>query len=166
VTYQELAVALADKVKSYVRADRAAIETRLAVAEARLAIFDTVTKELGGVKERLAVVEVLKPVPGPAGEKGEPGRDGTLDQIKLAYDGRRTVTFCYKDGTPIDGGTIRLGHPLDEGIWRPGVVYEQGAGVTHEKSWWIAQCETSERPGVSKTWRLAACHGQPGRNAT
>jgi hypothetical protein len=83
---------MATIVKGYVRTERAVLETRLAVAEARLASLegrvqdDALTKELGGLRERVAVIEVRPVLPGPPGDPGPPGRDGA--------DGKAGLTFC------------------------------------------------------------------------
>lgn len=45
-----------------------------------------------------------------------------------------------------------------------GGSYEQGDGVTFAGSFWIAQKDTSSKPGESSDWRLAVKRGQDGRD--
>lgn len=118
-------------------------------------------------------------LPGPQGEKGIDGvngkdganglngRDGTLENLKLVQVSDRVIRFCFKDGTPIEGGEIRLGHPLDRGVFKAGADYEQGDAVTWDGSLWIAQKSTSAKPGTGSQeatgWRLAVKRGSEGK---
>jgi len=54
--------------------------------------------------------------------------------------------------------------PFDAGVWQPGRVYPKGAGVTVKGAWWIAQKDTSERPGDSRDYRLAVKGGRDGKD--
>lgn len=121
----------------------------------------------------------LPGVQGPQGEKGldgrhgDPGRDGangrdgTLENLKATYDGERTVTFCFKNGDPIEGGVIHLPIPLDRGVYVAGKAYEKGDGVTWGGSFWIAQDATDAKPGdaaaASRAWRLSVKAGRDGK---
>lgn len=105
---------------------------------------------------------------GANGKDGAPGRDGTLEQLKCSYDGERTVTFMFKDGTPIEGGTIRMPIVLDRGVFKEGQTYEAGDGATWGGSFYIAQRSTSAKPGQpsddSRAWRLAVKKGADGKS--
>lgn len=119
----------------------------------------------------------LPGVQGPKGDQGDPGtngingkdgRDGTLENLKATYDGERTVTLCFKDGTPIDGGVIKLPVVIDRGVFDVERGYEAGDGVTWGGSFWIAQADTKgAKPGdsaaPSRAWRLAVKAGRDGR---
>ncbi len=102
---------------------------------------------------------------GPKGADGTHGRDGTLDNIKLVRVDLRTVRFCFKDGTAIEGGELRLPVVLDQGIHVAGHTYEQGDGVSYGGQWWIAQKETTTTPGLAPfdDWRLAVRRGRDGK---
>jgi integrin beta 3 len=121
-------------------------------------------------------------VPGPAGARGldgkdgapglngKDGRDGTLEGIKILYDGERTFTLCFKDGTPIEGGVITFdGLLLDRGVYQHDRPYVRGDVVSHGGSLWIAQEPTSAVPGgrgdgvPARAWRLAVKAGRDGR---
>lgn len=116
---------------------------------------------------RLVVDEVNK-IPRPKdGAPGKDGRDGTLEQLVATYDGERTVTFCFKNGDPIEGGVIRLPIVIDRGVYDASQAYETGDGVTYGGSFWIAKAHSHGRqPGTNdgaEAWRLAVKHGRDGK---
>ena len=129
------------------------------------AIRDYIVASQQALADRLALLEVRESLPGPAGEKGAPGRDGTLDQIKMVSDGDRTVTFCFKDGTPIEGGTITFPVDIYRGVFTEGKTYERGDGVTWAGSEWHCHDTTTSKPGDgSKAWTLKVKRGRDGRD--
>jgi len=143
VTYQDLAAAMAAVVKDYVRAERAGLETRLAVAETKLAALDTrahddtLTKELSAVRERVAVLEVRPVVPGPPGDPGPPGKDGA--------DGKAGLTY--------------------QGVFVDGKSYELGDVTTWAGSTWHCNEATESKPGDgSKAWTLMVKRGRDGKD--
>jgi hypothetical protein len=137
VTQQELAAAMAGMVKDYVRADRAALETRLALAEARLASLEPITKEFGQLRERVALVEVRPVQPGPPGDPGPPGKDGT--------DGKPGLTYC--------------------GVYVEGKQYERGDLATWAGATWHCNEPTETKPGDgSKAWTLMVKRGRDGKD--
>lgn len=118
-------------------------------------------------------------VQGPAGEKGIDGvngkdgangingRDGTLENLKLVHVSDRVIRFCFKDGTPIEGGEIRLNYPIHRGMFEAGKSYEDGDAVTYGGGLWIAQKGTSAVPGTGDPertgWVMAAQRGRDGK---
>jgi hypothetical protein len=58
---------------------------------------------------------------------------------------------------------IKTGIPLDAGVWTER-EYTAGDGVTHGGSFFIAQANTTEKPGKSDLWRLAVKRGADGRD--
>jgi hypothetical protein len=137
VTQQELAAAMAGMVKDYVRADRAALETRLALAELKLASLEPLTKELSHLHERVAIVEVRPVQPGPPGDPGPPGRDGA--------DGKAGLTY--------------------QGVYVEGKSYDVGELVTWGGSMWHANELTETKPGDgSKAWTLTCKRGRDGKD--
>jgi hypothetical protein len=134
---------MATIVKGYVRTERAVLETRLAVAEARLASLegrvqdDALTKELGGLRERVAVIEVRPVLPGPPGDPGPPGRDGA--------DGKAGLTY--------------------QGVYQDGKQYDVGDVTTWAGSTWHCNESTETKPGDgSKAWTLMVKRGRDGRD--
>jgi integrin beta 3 len=116
--------------------------------------------------------------PGERGEKGEPGRnaadltylqDYAAEQVGRAFktasittpDGGRTLRLTIGDTVH----EIRTAIVLDAGVWREGATYVAGDGVTLGGSFFIAQAETSAKPGKSDDWRLAVKRGSDGRDA-
>jgi integrin beta 3 len=115
---------------------------------------------------------------GERGEKGEPGRnaadltylqDYAAEQVGRAFktasittpDGGRTLRLTIGDTVH----EIRTAIVLDAGVWREGATYVAGDGVTLGGSFFIAQAETSAKPGKSDDWRLAVKRGSDGRDA-
>ena len=108
---------------------------------------------------------------GPQGEKGldgkdgKDGRDGTLENLKALFDGERTVTLCFKDGTPIEGGTITFPVDIYRGIYSEGRAYQKCDRVTWAGSEWRATEPTNAKPGDgSKSWMLCVKRGRDGRD--
>jgi hypothetical protein len=98
------------------------------------------TKDLGAIRERLAVVEVRPSVPGPAGEPGPPGKDGVDGK-----DGLAGLSF--------------------EGVYQEGQSYEKGHLVTWAGSSWHCNAPTTTKPGDgSKDWTLMVKRGRDGRD--
>lgn len=172
-------------------------EGRLAVLVARalgpaLALRDARIRDL---ETRMAVVrdgrDGLPGVPGPPGEKGASGLDGkagqdaTLDNIKLvSTDDPRRPVFCFKDGTPIEGGELYFALPLFKTnpqkqfvlAFDRETVYEPMDCVQAD-GLWIAMKDIpagGPRPGAGSTdWKLllksgyegkAGREGKPGRD--
>jgi integrin beta 3 len=115
---------------------------------------------------------------GERGEKGEPGRnasdltflqDYAVEQVGRAFktasvttpDGGRTLRLAIGDTVH----EIKTALVLDAGVWKEGATYAAGDGVTLGGSFFIAQAETSAKPGKSDDWRLAVKRGSDGRDA-
>jgi integrin beta 3 len=114
---------------------------------------------------------------GERGAKGEPGRNASdltyLQDYADQQIGRalKTATVTTSDG----GRTLRwaLGETvheiktaivLDAGVWKEGAAYAAGDGVTLGGSFFIAQADTTAKPGKSDEWRLAVKRGSDGRD--
>jgi hypothetical protein len=119
-----------------------AIELRLKTLEASPlpAALADLTKEIGGLRERVAVVEVKPPVPGPPGEQGPPGKDGANGK-----DGTAGLTF--------------------QGVFQEGKSYDFGDLVTWGGSSWHCNEATTSKPGDgSKAWTLMVKRGRDGKD--
>jgi hypothetical protein len=121
--------------------------------------------------------------PGPSGEKGEHGRDGrdaadlmliyshiTEQVAEVVAGALKTFSINSPDsGRTLQAGfgsnvhQIKTGIPLDAGVWTER-TYAVGDSVSHGGSSWIAQKETSAKPGKSDDWRLAVKRGTDGRD--
>jgi hypothetical protein len=111
---------------------------RVAALEARVQ-DDALTKELGTLRERVAVVEARPPIPGPEGPPGAPGKDGA-------------------DGLP---GTPGLQY---WGVYQDGKAYARGDVVTRGGSAWHCNEPTTTAPGdAAKAWTLMVKRGGDGK---
>ena len=140
----------------------------------------------------LAEVRALARIPGPRGErgppgeigvkgergvKGEPGRNASdltllqeyvVEQVErmlktgklTTADGGRTLRWALGDTVQ----EIKTAIVLDAGVWKEGTTYVAGDGVTLGGSFFIAQIETTAKPGQSSDWRLAVKRGTDGRD--
>jgi integrin beta 3 len=123
--------------------------------------------------------------PGSAGEKGLPGRDGRdasdipmlkqliVDELtSLLMTNLKTMTLT----SPDDGRTLvfaidalgvrsetKTALTLDRGVWKSG-PYVPGDGVSLGGQFWIAQRDTTAKPGESEEWRLAVKRGRDGKD--
>lgn len=120
----------------------------------------------------------LPGVPGPQGEKGRDGqdgrdglagKDGTLENLKAVFDGDRTVTLCFKDGTPIDGGVIKFPVVIYREVFDVERSYDKGDAVTWGGHLWIAlEDSRGVKPSLNglsaKEWKLAVKAGRDGKD--
>ena len=114
---------------------------------------------------------------GERGQKGEPGKnaaDLTLlfdridEQIERRFllatmmtpDGGRTMQWSMAGKVH----EVKTAVVLDAGVWKEGASYVAGDAVSHGGSLFIAQAETTARPGKSDEWRLAVKRGNDGRD--
>ena len=115
---------------------------------------------------------------GERGEKGEPGRNAAdLDYLQHMIEQRVERTIKSASFTSPDGGRtlcwaigdmvheIKTALVLDAGVWKEGTSYAAGDGVTLGGSFFIAQRDTTTKPGKSDDWRLAVKRGTDGRDA-
>jgi integrin beta 3 len=113
---------------------------------------------------------------GDRGQKGEPGRNAAdLTLLQEYIDGRFERAIEAASVTTPDGGRtllwsiggkmfhVKTAVVLDAGVWKDG-AYSVGDGVTSGGSFWIAQTETTAKPGKSDDWRLAVKRGTDGRD--
>jgi collagen type III alpha len=100
---------------------------------------------------------------------GTNGQDGLgFDEITVEHDGERTFTFVGRRGDVVKQlgrGVVPV--VLDRGVWKSGRSYEKGDGVTWGGAFWIAQKETTAKPGEDgprvDDWRLAVKKGSEGK---
>lgn len=140
----------------------------------------------------LSEVRALAPMPGPRGERGEQGKQGPPgDRGTKGETGRNASDLTFLQDyvveqvgraiktasvTTADGGRtlrwaigetvheIKTAIVLDAGVWREGTAYVAGDGVSFGNSFFIAQTNTTTKPGASEEWRLAVRAGKDGRD--
>jgi hypothetical protein len=114
---------------------------------------------------------------GPIGEKGLDGRDGkdgingrdgVLENLKVERIDERTHQLCFKDGTPVEGGLLKFGHPVFREVFTTARTYEAGDVVQRDGSGWIALVDNPPgTPGVGKPevtgWKLFIKRGDVGK---
>lgn len=162
----------------------AALEARLAAAELRaelkagetapiLSSIADLTKDIGAMRERVAVVEVRAQVPGPAGQNGADGKDGKdgadglgFDDLMAVQTDERSFTIKAQRGDRVkDIGTARFPIQIQRGVYTEGKSYEQGDVVTWGGSQWHCDAETTTKPGDgSKGWTLVVKRGRDGKD--
>ena len=85
-----------------------------------------------------------------------------FDDMAVEYDGERALTLRFEKGDDIREFAMCIPAFIDRGVWDPG-EYAKGDTVTWGGSLWIAQESTEDKPGVSKSWRLAVKKGRDGK---
>jgi hypothetical protein len=131
------------------------------------------TNELGALRERVAVVEVRQPVPGPAGKdgadgvRGKDGADGlSFGDLSLLQEDERTVVVRATRGDSVkELGTVTFPVDIYRGVYQDGKTYARGDGVTWAGSEWHCHEPTTTKPGDgSKAWTLKVKRGRDGRD--
>ena len=156
------------------------VETRLAAPDPLGAVVEKtdravaeLSKDLGAIRERIAVVEVRAAVPGPPGPAGKDGRDGKdgadglgFDDLVAEQDDDRGFTIKAARGERVKViGTARFPNMVQRGVYVDGKEYEKGDVVTRDGSQWHANETTSAKPGENqKAWTLIVKRGRDGRD--
>lgn len=161
------AEALADRVVLLVKAAMAPVQAKCAALDAQCQSFEQQLRELGPLRERVAVAEARAPQPGPA---GPPGADGfSADEITATQDAtdERLITLAYRRGEQTKTiGTLRLSTPRYCGVYDGAKAYVPGDQVTYKGSQWHCHTATSATPGEGASgWVLQVKCGRDGRDA-
>lgn len=145
------------------------LEMRGAETTPILAAVADVTKDLGAMRERIAVVEVRAQVPGPAGKDGAPGKDGAdglgFDDLAVQQDDRSFTIKAIKGERSRDIGTARFNVMIQRGVYIEGKSYAPGDVVTWAGSQWHCNEDTTTKPGDGlKAWTLIVKRGRDGKD--
>jgi hypothetical protein len=169
-----LAEGLAPVVCDLVAQGTAEVTRRQVLTEVQLAHVVDVVKDLGAMRERLAVLETRAPVPGPSGAPGRDGIDGVgFDDLIVEHDGERAFTVKCVRGDVVKGlGTFRLPAMIYRDVWTDGRTYEPGDVVTWARSIWHCKKTTTLKPdGVARDgpqgkdfWTLIVARGRDGKD--
>lgn len=102
----------------------------------------------------------------PTPKDGRDGIDGLgFDDLSAEFDGEKTVTLKFAKGEQVKEFKFALPVTVDKGVYKEGVQYLAGDGVTWCGSYWIAKRNTNAKPDSSDSgWRLAVRKGRDGRN--
>jgi hypothetical protein len=136
------------------------------------ALRDYVTSALASLNDRLTAIETHD-LPrgdpgavGPAGPAGTDGKDGApglgFDDLDVVFDETRGYLLRWQRGAQVKERALPI--TFDAGVWQAGRGYPKGAGTTVKGAWWIAQKDTTDRPGDSRDWRLAVKGGRDGKD--
>ena len=145
------------------------IARAIAPVTARLGTLENGRGELGDVRERIAVLEVRAPIPGPPGADGKDGIDGLgFDDLMVEHDGERGFIFKLSRGERVrEVGRVSIPLMLYRGLYTPGRAYEPGDVVTHGGSLWHCHKATTTRPETAEGaefWRLSVKRGDKGKD--
>jgi len=117
-----------------------------------------------GTVKALGVVVGRDGTPGQKGADGIDGRDGfSLEDFGVEFDGERRLALTFERGDVRKSSIVELPTILYRGVFTEGETYQRGDAVTWGGSLWIATAETTDKPEVSKAWRLAVKRGRDGR---
>lgn len=96
-----------------------------------------------------------KPDPFGVATTPAPASEPQDSSFEVTHDGERGITFRFGSHQ----STIRLPAMIYRGVWEQ-QSYEKGDSVTFDGSVFIAQADTSSKPGTDDTWRLAVKRGR------
>ena len=148
----------------------AALELKSAETTPLLASLAELTKDVAGMRERLAVAEVKTGVPGPPGKDGKDGKDGadgfSFDDMTVEQIDERTAVYKGTKGDRVrEFGRFKSHAMIQRGVWLEGKSYERGDVVTWAGSQWHANEDTASKPGEdAKAWTLVVKRGRDGRD--
>jgi hypothetical protein len=103
----------------------------------------------------------------PIPKDGKDGINGVgWDDMTVEHDGKRTVTLKFVKGEASHEAQIVIPCVIDAGFYKEGMAVEQGDGVTHGGSYWIAQKDTTTKPEIGNPdWRLAVRRGRDAKSS-
>jgi hypothetical protein len=134
--------------------------------------IEPVTKQVATLSERIAVLEVRAPMPGPPGKDGADGKDGApgidgvgFDDLGVEFDGDRTLALKFVRGDTKKTFPIVLPFQRYQGLYQQGKAYDVGDTVTYGGHLWHCREETVTPPGdASKVWQMAVRKGRDGKD--
>lgn len=147
------------------------VRERLMAVEKRAA-DDTLHRDMSVIREKVAVLEVKAPVPGPAGRDGHDGRDGKDGADGVGFDDvdehieddGRVLVRKHRAGERVKEFRHKTGFAIYRGVYQQGRTYEFGDMTTWAGAMWHANETTTDKPGDSKAWTLTVKKGRDGRD--
>jgi hypothetical protein len=129
-------------------------------------------RDAAGLGERVAAMEVLRPLPGPAGKDGRDGLDGLgFDDLSVDFDGDRSLVLTYARGDQKKTVPVPIPFLKYQGVYTEGRVYQPGDVVTYAGSAWHCKQATGAKPEVvppggaagKDCWTLIVKQGREGK---
>jgi len=133
-------------------------------------LTDGSTRDLGAVVGKdadtsalmRAVDEKVAAIPAAAN-----GIDGFgFDDLTVEQSGERSFVLRFTQGDRSKEFSFDVPVVIDRGVYKDGVTYAAGDGVTWAGSYWIAQKETASKPDSGDGFRLAVKRGRDGKDLT
>lgn len=155
------------------------LQSKVAETPALQASLTELSKDLGALRERVAVAEVRPLLPGPPGTGGKDGQPGTAglngtngadglgwDDLGVVQVDERTFTVKCTRGLQVkELATLTFPVQIYRGVYVDGRMYDRGDGVTWGGSEWHCNETTTTKPGDgSKAWTLKVKRGRDGKD--
>ena len=103
----------------------------------------------------------------PVPKDGKPGVDGLgFDDLDVVQTGERTLEVRFTQGERSKVYAFKFPWLLDRGVWKEATAYEPGDVVSWGGSSWIAQRDSTAKPGLpgGTDWRLSVKKGRDGKD--
>ena len=99
---------------------------------------------------------------GMAGSNGKDGTDGFgFDDLTVVQLDEKRLQIVFTKGERKKEFVVDMPILVDKGVYKQGVTYTKGDGVTYAGSFWIAQTKSpNQKPGTGDEWRLAVKRGR------
>ena len=112
-----------------------------------------------------AVDRLVQPKDGKDGEDGAPGEDGAdgfgFDDLDVVQLDEKRLQIVFTKGDRRKEFVVDMPILIDRGVYKQGITYTKGDGVTYAGSFWIAQKNSpNQKPGTGEEWRLAVKRGR------
>jgi hypothetical protein len=106
----------------------------------------------------------------PVPKDGKDGADGLgFDDLEVVQTGERTLEVRFTQGERSKVYAFKFPWLLDRGVWKEATWYEAGDVVSWGGSAWIAQRDTTAKPGLpggTTDWRLSVKKGRDGKDGS
>jgi len=136
---------MAPVVRDYVRAAVGAVASGLAATTVRLDAVAAAVADVGGMRERVAVLETRAPVPGPAGPAGADGVG--FDDLAIEQTDDTTITILAKRGDVERViGAVSFPVLVYAGDFESGKTYTPGNLVRAKSAIWHCRRTTTIAP--------------------
>lgn len=157
-------------IRDYVARMVGPLAHRMTVAETQLAAVVTQTTAVGPLRERVAVLETLAPVPGPPGPAGRDGKNGVdglgYDELALETIDDTTVVVKATRGERVKTiGSVTFPAATFVGDYDASRAYTPGNIVRWKSALWHCRVATSIAPDAISYDGRGKAAGPQGKDA-